>query len=70
MGTRGSWLDIFLTGISLSGAVSALAGTSAETKMTNARLQKTPDSTALPFRMFGAHCVALRLSLNVIPVSD
>lgn len=28
------------------------------------------DSTALPFRMFGAHCVALRLSLNVIPVSD
>jgi hypothetical protein len=32
--------------------------------------KKTPDSTALPFRMFGAHCVALRLSLNVIPVSD
>lgn len=28
------------------------------------------DSTALPFRMFGAHCVALRLSLNGLTVSD
>jgi hypothetical protein len=44
-------------------AVSALAGTSPDRKTAT-------DSTALPFRMFGAHCVALRLSLNVIPVSD
>lgn len=28
------------------------------------------DPTATPFRMFGAHCVALRLSLNVLPVFD
>jgi hypothetical protein len=28
------------------------------------------DSTVRPSRMFGAHCVALRLSLNVLTVSD
>jgi hypothetical protein len=34
------------------------------------RVPNLTDSTALPFRMFGAHCVALRLSLNVLTVSD
>ncbi|PVF70426.1 hypothetical protein CSC18_4838 [Klebsiella aerogenes] len=43
--------------------MSTLAGTSPDRK-------KAIDSTALPFRMFGAHCVALRLSLNATPVYD
>ncbi|MEW7311219.1 hypothetical protein AB1E22_00555 [Buttiauxella gaviniae] len=39
-----------------------------DTLLSSSSLFNHTDPTATPFRMFGAHCVARRLSLNGAPV--